>query len=283
MNENIIYKIDGGEATIIGGRELTPELEIPDEIEGYKITAIAPEAFTENRVLETVKIDAELISIGDDAFSFCENLKTINIPPSVKFLGNAVFEGCISLGNLILPPGLEEIPKALFEECASMTYIEIPPGVKIIRQRAFEFCFNLREVVFLGNAVGRIENGAFFLCRRLERFDMPDSVKDTGKEILLGCRQLKHVYLSRNLKKIEHGLLARCKNLTSLIIPESVGEICSGAFAECRGLEYFALENDNVIMGKKVFEGCEKLLADPDFVSRMEKFGIDSLINGKNL
>lgn len=283
MTENLTWKIIDGKAIITGCREITPELEIPAEIDGYKIAAIAPEAFTENNMLETVKIDAELTSIGGNAFSFCENLKTINIPPSVKILGDEVFEGCISLGNLVLPPNLEEIPKALFEECASMTYIEIPSGIKIIRQRAFEFCFNLREAVFLGNSLERIENGAFFLCRRLERFNMPDSVKSTGKEILLGCRKLEHVHLSQSLKKIEPGLLARCRTLTSLTIPESVEEICSGAFAECCGLEIFNLENNNVIMGKKVFEGCDKLLADPDFMSNMEKFGIDSLTNGNNL
>lgn len=74
---------------------------------------------------------------------------------------------------------------------------------------------------------------------------------------------------------INLGLLARCRKLKSLTIPESVEEICSGAFAECSSLVDFTLENGSVIMGKKVFEGCEKLMADRDFVSSMKKFGVE--------
>ena len=150
--------------------------------------------------------------------------------------------------------------------------MEIPEKVTIIDQRAFEFCLNLRQVVFKGNALESIENGAFFLCRRLENFFMPNSVTRTGKEILLGCRKLKQVRLSNNMRRIEAGLLARCKSLTSVKIPPNVETICNGAFAECRDLKNFELTNFDVNMGVKVFDGCTRLLEEPTFVERMGKF-----------
>lgn len=189
--ENLTWEIFDGNATITGRREKNAVLIIPPEVDGFKVTKIKSEAFTEDDELQSVCIKADLIEIEQNAFAFCEKLKTINLPTSLKILGDAVFEGCIALENLSLPPELTRISKALLEECSSLTFMEIPEKVTIIDQRAFEFCLNLRQVVFKGNALESIENGAFFLCRRLENFFMPNSVTRTGKEILLGCRKLK--------------------------------------------------------------------------------------------
>ena len=270
--ENLAWETLDDNAVITGRRDNSPLLVIPPEIDNRKIIGIKAEAFAEDNNLESVCLQAGLIEIGQNAFAFCENLKTINLPPSIKTLGDAVFEGCVSLENLSLPPELTRIQKSLFEECSSLTFMEIPPKVTIIGQRAFEFCLNLRQVVFLGNAVESIENGAFFLCRRLETFSMPDSVTRTGKEILLGARKLHRVHLSQNLKRIETGLLARCKSLTTITIPQSVETICNGAFAECCGLKTFELKNFDVSMGVKVFDDCTHLLENAEFVERMKKF-----------
>ena len=101
---------------------------------------------------------------------------------------------------------------------------------------------------------------------------MPDTVVRTGKEILLGCRSLEHVHISHALAKIECGLLARCRKLQSVSLPPSVHVVCDGAFAECRTMTSFSYACPDIVMGKKVFDGCDALLSNPAFVQRMKPF-----------
>ena len=100
---------------------------------------------------------------------------------------------------------------------------------------------------------------------------MPDSVTKTGKEILLGCRKLKTVHLSESLEKIEVGLLARCRELKKIEIPKSVKIICNGAFAECSSCNNFILDDKNIRIGVRVFEGCNNLLDNVEFVESMKR------------
>ena len=100
---------------------------------------------------------------------------------------------------------------------------------------------------------------------------MPDSVVKTGKEILLGCRKLETVHLSESLERIEIGLLARCRELRKVEIPNNVKIICNGAFAECSACDSFILNDKDIRIGVRVFEGCNKLLSDAEFTESMKR------------
>lgn len=117
-----------------------------------------------------------------------------------------------------------------------------------------------------------IGNGCFFCCRRLKEFYMPNTVKATGKEILLGCRSLERITFSTKLRKIEVGLISRCRKLRKIYLPQNIEIVCNGAFAECSRVERFEYENLDIVMGVKVFDGCTSLLENSNFIKKMKKY-----------
>ena len=101
----LIYSIENETVTITGANGLLTEIEIPSEIEGYPVTAIANEAFYNSEcrdVLESVTLPDSITSIGNAAFANCENLKTINIPEGITVLNEEVFRSCVNLKSLYL-------------------------------------------------------------------------------------------------------------------------------------------------------------------------------------
>jgi hypothetical protein len=101
---------------------------------------------------------------------------------------------------------------------------------------------------------------------------MPNTVKATGKEILLGCRSLERITFSTKLRKIEVGLISRCRKLRKIYLPQNIEIVCNGAFAECSRVERFEYENLDIVMGVKVFDGCTSLLENSNFIKKMKKY-----------
>lgn len=66
-------------------------------------------------------------------------------------------------------------------------------------------------------------------------------------------------------------MLARCRSLKSIEIPSNVAIICNGAFAECCSCQSFSIEDKNIRIGVRVFEGCDILLNNDVFVQRMKR------------
>lgn len=85
------------------------ELVIPAEIEGSKVSRIAPNGFAQCDTLTKVTILAELTEIGGSAFQGCKNLQEVAIPGSVQAIGSFAFDGCSALTRVELPEGLAAI------------------------------------------------------------------------------------------------------------------------------------------------------------------------------
>ena len=56
------------------------KLEIPEEIDGYKVTGIGYKAFYDCSSLTSINIPDGVTSIGDSAFSYCNALTSMTIP-----------------------------------------------------------------------------------------------------------------------------------------------------------------------------------------------------------
>jgi hypothetical protein len=90
---NITYLIldkDSVEVKKYDGQE--KNLEIPEEVDGFKVVSIASAAFYANQCIKTVHLPESIEYIGDEAFAFCSNLTKINIPvTSGKNIGTHTF------------------------------------------------------------------------------------------------------------------------------------------------------------------------------------------------
>ena len=88
---------------------------IPSEIDGIPVTSIAPEAFKDNKIIQSV-----------------------TVPGSVKIIGESAFEGCTSLQTVVLQDGVEEIGDKAFYMSDSRAYLEFTDSIKKIGADAFD-------------------------------------------------------------------------------------------------------------------------------------------------
>ena len=100
--QNWDYTVNNGTVTITGYAGDDKILEIPSEIGGYPVTAIANEAYAGNTDLEYVSIPNSVFIIGKDAFHGCTNLKEICISDSVSTICEGAFADCTSLAIVFI-------------------------------------------------------------------------------------------------------------------------------------------------------------------------------------
>ena len=113
-------------------KKTNKKITIPDTItyEGvtYKVTAIADNAFKNNKKLKTVKIGANIKSIGKSAFQSCTALKSLTVPASVENIGSKAFYGCKKLTKLTIKTDkltTSNVGKNAFKKMGSSNYKKV--------------------------------------------------------------------------------------------------------------------------------------------------------------
>ena len=86
------YKVNGSNCTITGYYSTEKIIEIPSEIDGYKVTAIGSGAF-QGTCVQEVTIPSTVTKIGDLAFCYVQQPAKFvaRIPKSVKTIGDTAF------------------------------------------------------------------------------------------------------------------------------------------------------------------------------------------------
>ncbi len=94
--------------SFIGFRGSSDHVRLPKAVLyggcNYRLTAIAPYAFSGLSFIRSVSIPDSVASIGYRAFNGCSGLLTITIPSSVRSIGFRAFEGCLSLSRIDVDP-----------------------------------------------------------------------------------------------------------------------------------------------------------------------------------
>ena len=107
----------------------------------YKVTAIANNAFKNNKKITNVTIGPNVEVIGKKAFSGCTGLKKVVLSKSVKNINESAFEGDSNLTEVVIPnnSNLEVIAKNAFKGCTKLTKInfENAKKIKVIEDDAF--------------------------------------------------------------------------------------------------------------------------------------------------
>ena len=116
---------------------------IPDEIEGKKITSIAPNALSNKPELYSVKIPDTVRSIGEYAF-MNTGIESVSLPDSLEYIGKHTFDSS-GLQNVTIPSGVETIDIEAFSNCISLTSVTIE-GDTVLEKDAFANCPYLESV-----------------------------------------------------------------------------------------------------------------------------------------
>ena len=182
---------------------------VPDEINGYPVTAIERWAFLNSCATEIILPDTiEFINAG--AFQSNIYLEKINIPSNLKYIGEEAFAYCDSLKEInIDSPKLNISPYAFYGD---RQLVNVNLNVKSIDNNAFQNCTSLKNLI-LSNNIEKIGFEAFYNCSSLENISLPDSLK------IIGCgafskyseeeNSIKSITIPSNVKVI--GALPRAK------------------------------------------------------------------------
>lgn len=129
------YKISNGDTVQYIGKKKVKDKEVtlPDTVtldgKEYKVTAIAPNAFKNNKKIKAVRLGKNIKSIGDNAFSGCTNLKSITISSNVTSIGKNAFKGDKKLSEIIVESKklvAKKVGKDAFSGIAKKVTITVP-------------------------------------------------------------------------------------------------------------------------------------------------------------
>ena len=166
--------LDNNNIALCGWDNSSPDLVIPDELDGSIFTEVSNFALRDNTEITSLNMSeaVRIKRIGVMAFSGCTQISNeITIPSGVTMVAAGAFEGCssipsvvydaevtsvyaqtfnrcTSLKNVRLPNGLQTIEKFAFAECTSLEYLEIPATVTSIAETAFKNDVNLTLGVY---------------------------------------------------------------------------------------------------------------------------------------
>lgn len=145
-------------------------LEIPEEIDGYKI------------------VDFHSLLFMDSNYKSCD----LSAFPT---LGAFMFTNSL-LENVKLSEELKILPGAVFYN-TKIKNINLPEGLEVIEADAMASCENLEEIV-IPSTVTRIDSGAFANCPNLWKVTFIDGIKKIGMENKI--ESAKSVFAEHNIK-----------------------------------------------------------------------------------
>ena len=187
----LFYKTVNGKVTIT---ECDPSasgsINIPDEIGGCPVTAIANLAFRDCVNIESVWLSKNIVSIGAYAFSGCTSL-TFVCGDIYGSIGDGAFDGCSALVSIDLEE-VDSIGEFAFADCSALTAVTFR-NITTLPYGAFFHCTSL-AVANIRGEITTIEDSAFSGCVNLTYISIPDSVTTINYAAFSGCDSLTDVY-----------------------------------------------------------------------------------------
>ena len=110
-----------------------------------------------------------------------------------------------------------------------------------------------------GNAITKIEEGAFYNAGKLANVTWNDGLETIGKNAFYNAKALKEINFPASLMTIEDSAFANCSGLESITVQNGITSIGSLAFANCNKLTAFAIPGTLETLGIGAFSGCTKL------------------------
>ena len=173
-----VYTIINNEATVTGFEGEPTYIEIPQTVEGCRVTEIRDNAFYECGSLKHIALPNTIEKIGHHAFYACFSLESITLPDSVKEVGMGCFNGCEKLSAVSLSDNLTRLPDSCFRSCTSLTTFEIDNNITEIGDFCFSGCTSLSTVSF-GESLKSVGDCSFYMCG-IKSLYIPETVKQLG-------------------------------------------------------------------------------------------------------
>ena len=248
---------------VMGGAPADGVLDIKPEFAGYRVTSIAPYAFS-GTMRSTGEVDRRtdirvadlpdtVVSVRERAFYYCD-VENVSFPSSLRYIHDEAFRAAEHLVSVELNDGLEFIGFEAFRECDSILYMEIPDSVSHAGQGCFKWCDGMASAT-VGRGIDSIPAEMFFYCRALESVAIPEGIAGIGVQAFSTCISLRGVDLPDSVRSIGDEAFRGCTVLSGpgLGGAERIGQ---SAFRDCKNLGTFALPASVSVMRGYCFADC---------------------------
>ena len=141
--------------------------------------------------------------------------------------------------------------------------VEMPNTVKKLGKEAFSgnlggFYFSSLERVELSKSLSKIEDYAFYCCKKLKYIEMSNNITEIGYRAFSECENL-NIQIPESVTKFDMYAFNGCKALESITIPKSVKKIEYGSFYGCTNLQQINLPEGLESIGMYAFNGTSSL------------------------
>ena len=203
-----------GKVTVTSCSKDAAEVVIPEEIDGYPVTAIAIYAFADCISMTSVYIPDSVTEIGDIAFSYCKSLTDVRLPEGLTTLPSGCFNNCTALAEISLPDSITTVNPA-FYGCSLLEKVDFPDNVTSVGSGAFD------GTPFKENNTG--EDGLFIVKGCLidgkaydkEELVIPEGVRCIAEDAFRGNAVLKNVTVPDSVVNIVEGAFKNCTDVSS--------------------------------------------------------------------
>jgi hypothetical protein len=240
----IYYTIKENQATITRCVGDNPHLVLPEEIQGYPVTALGADCFagtapTQGGEGENLVYKEEPPPAAHPYDN--KTLKRITLPQGLRTIGARCFARCSALPRVELPESITELGERSFHFCNSLEHIELPQGITQLHDYTFAECRHLTKIT-LPNGIRSIGRCCFYNCTHLTALNLPDALEAIGDRMLMNCFELKR--LSFHIGVNGGALLAEIDRVMRVQVryPEEAVEVV---------LTEYALEYEELIQAKQ--------------------------------
>lgn len=245
-----------------------------------------------------VNISNSCTKIKNYTFAGYLGLKSITFHDNIIEFGIGSFEGT-GITDIIIPPKITTISPSCFKNCTKLTTVSVTQTNTIVNfdLEAFSGCSALKTfpITELTTAT-YIGSNAFNECgletiptlslNKLKRlkdsclkglsiinldFSNNEEILEFPEKIFSENTTLKTIKFPTKLNIIKQRAFYKCTGLTTLSFPSTLKEIQTEGFWGCTSLTSITL-NSKVILGYRVFEGCNKLNLTSTNFSNIDTF-----------
>ena len=258
---DFIYRVRAvGTIRLVAYQGECDDIDIPSEIEGIPVTALATNLLKGRSEVRSVRMPDTIEFTGHHVFDGCVNLRVVRLSAALDQVGVTIFAHCTALERVAVMSPHVKFENNSFADCP-VAHLEFGPAVASVEPQPFNLpCLDSISV--------DTENGCFTtdgkalysrdgtclyrLVVSAPAFEIPDgctAVEERAFDSLAGLRQ---VTLPPSLQHI--GRLAFAKTgISSLRVPASVRHIAEKAFYRCVDLAAVVFENGLERIGEEAF------------------------------
>ncbi|MBR3150069.1 MAG: leucine-rich repeat protein [Eubacterium sp.] len=284
-------------------------LEIPSEIDGYKVTSISDYAICYDDTITSVTVPNTVTKIGHYVFCECPNLNIVNLPDSLTSVSYILYNsgyfnnesnwenGVLYIGNYLISAnstcpenytvkdGTKVISEYAFSSNSSITNLVIPGSVINIGSSAFYNCKSLKSVT-INDGAKSIESAAFKDCTSLDTIAVPESLTNIESDAFINTAYLKNESnWDNNVLYMNKALIIANDSISgNYAVKDGTKLISENSFLNCKSLTGINIPKSVENVCNCVFDGCsglESIVVDSENTSYDSRNNCNALIDSK--